>query len=345
MIIGHVNLAAGFRGGERQTELLIRELSMRGYTQVLIVRSNSALADRLHDIPNLTICRISKPYVFHVSAARDCSFLHAHEAKACQYTFLVKVLLRIPYVITRRVPRIPGSNFFTKAIYNNASRIVALSGAIKKSLLLYNRNLSIDIIPSMASQLETNNNTVQEIKNNHSDRFIVGHVGALVNRHKGQKYLIEAAKILADKYNDIDFILLGSGGDERELMQLANGYDNIQFKGFVDNVGDYLGAFDLFAFPSLNEGLGSILLDAMQAKLPIVASEVDGIPDIISNGHNGMLVSPADSQALAEAISMLYENEKLRKSLAENAYGDAKKYTPERITSMYINNIYTGITP
>ena len=344
MIIGHVNLAGGFRGGERQTELLIRELSMRGYTQVLIARSNSALADRLQDIPNLTIRRISKPYVFHASAGRDCSFLHAHEAKACQYTFLVKALLRIPYVITRRVPRIPGNNYFTKAIYNNASKIVALSGAIKNNLLLHNKSLSIDIIPSMASQLVPNKSAVQKIKNDHRNRFIVGHVGALVNRHKGQKYLIKAAKILAEKYNDIDFVLLGSGVDEGELRQLAKGYDNIQFKGFVDNVGDYLGAFDLFTFPSLNEGLGSILLDAMQAKLPIVASDVDGIPDIISNGHNGMLVPPADSQALADAISMLYENEQLRKSLAEKAYDDSKKYTPERITSIYIHNIYTGIT-
>jgi glycosyltransferase involved in cell wall biosynthesis len=118
------------------------------------------------------------------------------------------------------------------------------------------------------------------------------------------------------------------------------GLDNIIFEGFVDNVGDYLAAFDLFAFPSLQEGLGSILIDAMNAELPIVASDVDGIPDLIQNEENGLLVSPADSALLAEKLVCLYEDKELSARLASKAQSDSRRLFPPVITERYLREIY-----
>ncbi|MCW8927219.1 MAG: glycosyltransferase family 4 protein, partial [Gammaproteobacteria bacterium] len=171
-------------------------------------------------------------------------------------------------------------------------------------------------------------------------KFLIGHIGALVNYHKGQQYLIEAARKLATKYPQMHFIFLGRGKDEAWFRELAQGLDNITFEGFVDNVGDYLEVFDLFAFPSLQEGLGSILLDAMRAKLPVVASNVDGIPDLIHQGRNGLLVPVCESQALEQAIERLYRDEALRKELSEQAKVDAFDYVPEKITQRIIDLYY-----
>ena len=79
--------------------------------------------------------------------------------------------------------------------------------------------------------------------------------------------------------------------------------------GWVDNVGDYLQAFDLFLYPSLHEALGSTLLDAMQFGLPIVAGKVGGIPDFVEDGVNGRLVEPENADQLYGAIDELLSNE------------------------------------
>ena len=65
------------------------------------------------------------------------------------------------------------------------------------------------------------------------------------------------------------------------LKAAAAGLSNLTFTGFVDNVGDYLAAFDIFILPSNREGIGSILLDAMEQGLPVIASRVGGVPDIV----------------------------------------------------------------
>lgn len=343
MKIGHVNLAAGFRGGERQTELLIRELSIRGFEQIAVVRKESELGDRLADVKGLKIRRIGKPYILGIGAARGCDLLHAHEAKASQYTYWVKRLLGIPYVITRRVPRVPGSNPLTRAVYRNASVVVALSRAIKASLLKHNPDLTVQIIPSMSAQLPVEQKRVAELRQRFAGKFLVGHVGALVNYHKGQQYLIEAARELAVNYPQMHFIFLGRGKDEIWFRELAQGLGNVTFEGFVDNVGDYLEIFDLFAFPSLQEGLGSILLDAMRASLPIVASEVDGIPDLIQDGKNGILVPPGSSESLSCALKKLFLDSAFRDALAAQAHVDASLYRPEKLAQKYLDYVYFAL--
>jgi len=340
MKIGHINLAAGFRGGERQTGLLIRALAEKGWKQVLIVRKGSALTSRLEDVSGLEMREIAKPFVFHTSVCSDCDLLHAHEAKAGQFAYLCKLIRGVPYVITRRVPKIPKNNFFTRAVYRNAEKITALSGAIRNNLLAYNPALNIVQIPSMASALAVDRETVDKLRKIYAGKFVIGHIGALVNYHKGQQYLLEAATQIRDSVPDAVYLFLGEGKDEAWFNELAGDMENINFVGFVDNVGDYIELFDLFVFPSLQEGLGSILLDVMRAEKPIIASDVDGIPDLIHHNENGILVPPMDSLALSEAIQYMYKDTELRCCLAKRAREDARLYTPELISQRIIDEVY-----
>jgi glycosyltransferase involved in cell wall biosynthesis len=340
MRIGHVNLAAGFRGGERQTGLLIRALAEQGLEQILIVRVGSAIPSRLADVPNLQIREIGKPFILHLAATEGCDLLHAHEAKAAQYAYLCKLRYGIPYIITRRVPKVPKNNMFTRAVYRHAAKITALSGAIRNNLLSFNPALDIAQIPSMASALPVDNDTVLALREQYRGRFVIGHIGALVNYHKGQQYLIAAAHELQQRLPDARFLFLGEGRDEAWFRELSGGMENIEFVGFVDGVGDYIELFDLFVFPSLQEGLGSILLDVMRASKPIIASNVDGIPDLIRHNENGLLVPPADTYALSQAIELLYRDRALRQQLGAQAAKDSLAYSPQEIALLFTDTIY-----
>jgi glycosyltransferase involved in cell wall biosynthesis len=334
--ICHVNLAKGYRGGERQTELLIRELSARGHTQRAVVRAGEELWRRLQGISGLDICPISKPFLLNIGLGRG-HILHAHESKAAHFVHACHFLTGTPYLITRRVDNIPSPSYVTRHMYRNAAVVVAISTAVKRVLNRYEPNLKLQIITSVQARLEAVPGVVSNIRARWPGKLLVGHVGALDNSQKGQLYLIQAARTLMDTHPSLQFVLLGDGKDEAWLRREATGMRNVSFVGYVKNVGDWLAAFDIFAFPSLHEGLGSVLLDAMRFGLPIVASRVDGIPDIVYDGENGLLVPASDEMALAGAIARLAGDKGLRERLGTSGQRIAADYTPELMAKAYLS--------
>ena len=334
-LIAHANFAKGFRGGERQTQLLIETLAARGYRQRLLVRKGSELGRRCRGIENLTVLEIGKPYAFHLARLKGAALLHAHETKAAQFALFGRRLLGIPYIVTRRVDHTIKNNRFNRAIYASAAQCVALSGAIKTEIHKLVPDTDVAIIPSAWSRLAFDGESVGRLKSRFEGKFVVGHIGALVDAHKGQAVLIEAARLLAQTQPDVQVVLLGGGQDEAQLKAAAADLPNVTFEGFVNNVGDYLKCFDLFAFPSRYEGLGSILFDAMQFDVPIVASDVGGIPDIIHHEENGLLVPPGDAVALAAAVERLYLDAALRERLVEAARTQLEHFSPAAMTDRY----------
>jgi glycogen(starch) synthase len=137
---------------------------------------------------------------------------------------------------------------------------------------------------------------------------------------KGVRTLVAAAGLLEDESAQV--ILVGDGPErsalEREAERLGAG-DRLHFVGFVahDRLPPALAHADLLALPSLYEELGTVLLEAMQAGLPVVASKTGGIPDVIEDGVNGMLVPPGDPEALARAIDRLLADRDLARRLSE----------------------------
>lgn len=342
-IITHLNFAKGFRGGERQTQLLIEELSSLGYIQKLIVRKNSELLPRCKKIKNLTIIEISKPYIFYCSQVKGSSILHAHETKALQFAYFCNKILHIPYIVTRRVDNKLKTNFLNKKMYVTASVSVSVSSIIKTEILRVSPNANTTVIFDSYTDNTINLKTSEKIKDRFINKFIVGHIGALDDKHKGQSFLIEAARNLEKSHPNIHFIFLGRGEDEQMLKEKANTLNNITFEGFVDNVNDYINCFDLFVFPSQNEGLGSILLDVMQFEVPIIASDVGGIPDIITNEENGILIPPCSVVDIEKSIISLYENQAKGKRLGSKAKSTLHNYSANNMAHNYAN-IYKKIT-
>ncbi|MDA3947317.1 MAG: glycosyltransferase family 4 protein [Helicobacteraceae bacterium] len=340
--IVHINFAKGFRGGERQTQLLIEQLSQQGYRQKLLTRVNSELAERCAHIDSLDIIPIKKPYILHTGAVKDAAIIQAHETKALQFAYFVHLLYGIPYVVTRRVDNPLKTNFLNKKMYAAAFRTVVLSNAIEKEVLRVSPDAKTTIIPSAYSGISVDETVSRQIAARFKEKFLIGNVGALVDSHKGQSLLIEAAKALEKSHPELHFIILGRGQDEAKFKEQAAGLKNITFEGFVNNINDYVSCFDLFLFPSRHEGLGSILFDVMQLNVPIIATEVGGIPDIIQNNVNGLLIPPADAIAIERSVLTLYRDRELRERLKTAAKSTADRYSPENMARAY-DNLYTSV--
>lgn len=334
MRIVHVNLARGYRGGERQTELLIRALAGMGVPQAVWGRTGEPLLERLRDVPRLDRLALNSPYLSALPASRAGDVLHAHEAKAAHVAHAVHRLRGRPYLITRRVTNMPKAGHWTRAVYRHAARVVAISTAVSDVLRAWEPQVKPVRIPSAASLQTPDPQRVAALRAMQPGPLRIGQVGALVDHHKGQRVLLEALR-LAPSLADCPVLLIGAGEDEAALRLAARDLPQVVFTGFVDNVADHLAALDLFVFPSREEGLGSVLIDAMAQGLPIAASRVGGIPELIEDGQTGLLIPPGDAPALAAALTRLVADAELRARLGAAARQAAAAYTPEAMATAY----------
>lgn len=185
------------------------------------------------------------------------------------------------------------------------------------------------------------------------DCLVVGTVGRLVEV-KGHKYFIQAAHkiindiqsrfkdIMGQAYKGIKFIIVGDGPLMADLKKDANSLgisDSVIFTGWRNDAPVVMSAFDIFVLPSLNEGMGKVLVEAMLLKKPTIASNVGGIPDLIRNGENGILTSTASPDDLAKAIFELINSEKRRTKMGNSGRLIAEFYSDramvEKIESLY----------
>jgi len=335
MRIAHINMARGYRGGERQAELLIRSLDKLGQDQVLIARPNCPLAERLADA-GIEI-RNCSGLVSAYRATRGVDVVHSHEGRGVYAAWLRNEVSGTPYVITRRVNNPLGNSALTRRAYTRASAVASVAADVARIVTAFDARIRSCVIHSSSSGLPVDPAAARSIRDDFPGKWIVGNVGALDNAQKGQEYIIEVARRLQSSHPELQFLLVGGGGDEAMLRELAADLPNVAFAGWVDNVGDYLAAFDLFILPSNKEGIGGILLDAMDRALPIVASRVGGLPEIVHDGDNGILIDPRSPDQLEQAILRLYDDPDLRRALGARGREFARGFTADAMAEQYLD--------
>lgn len=150
---------------------------------------------------------------------------------------------------------------------------------------------------------------------------------------KGLIYLLDAVRCLRERGESVELSIVGSGEQEAELrgrVEAAGLQDVVSLEGYVPPgpaLDSYFEAADVFVLPSLSEGVPKVLIEAMARALPVVATDVGGVQDIISDGRSGLLVPPADVGALSEAVQRLARDEVLRGLLSEGALEFAREHT------------------
>jgi len=177
------------------------------------------------------------------------------------------------------------------------------------------------------------------------DSLVVGTVARL-SRQKGIEYLLHAAKTVIKQFPDITFIIAGKGPLESQLKGLSIKLgisDKVKFLGFNDDIPKLLSVIDIFVLPSLWEGMPNVVLEAMAAGKPVIATDTGGSKDIIDSGINGVLVEPKNSEALAEAILALLGDPAQRKRLGESARDKVKERFPIDKMVSKTEQIYTKL--
>jgi glycosyltransferase involved in cell wall biosynthesis len=152
-------------------------------------------------------------------------------------------------------------------------------------------------------------------------KILVGSVGRFVDV-KGHKYFIEAALDLIRKRDDIYFVLAGDGPLRKEYLEMisrAGAADRFHVIGWQENTSAVIKALDIFVLPSLNEGMGRVLVEAMFLQKPVIATRVGGVPSVVSGGA-GLPVEPASSPEIEKAIERLINDPGGSRNMARKAH-------------------------
>lgn len=140
------------------------------------------------------------------------------------------------------------------------------------------------------------------------DTLLIGGVGCL-EPIKGFAYFIEAAAKLVNKHPHIQFVHAGTGALETKFKEFAEPLgDRFHFLGLRNDIPALMAALDLLVVPSVNEGMGRVVLEAGAAGTPAIASDVGGLPEVVLDGKTGLIVPPKDPTAISEAIEVLIDN-------------------------------------
>ncbi len=306
-----------WRGGQEQLFTLIRGLRQRGHEVHLVYSPDSALGNRSREIGALLHPLAIRSEIGLISLLRLSSIIKRVRPDVLAFNTPKPILIgtiasRFAPVgirlIFRRVDFPLRRFFFSRLKYTwGIDGIITISDSIKNRLqsagvpgskitTIY-EGIDLPLYPKRTRLLQSGN------------QLVVGTVSHL-SREKGMSHLIEAASLIPDVNKRFQFVIVGEGACLPELVGLARKkkLGNFTFTGFRSDIPQLMDTFDLFVLPSLSEGLSSAILEAMASSLPVIASNVGGIPELVKDGENGLLVAPADSAALAKAIQRLAEN-------------------------------------
>ena len=222
-------------------------------------------------------------------------------------------------------------------IYHRYVKIICISKQVQNSLIKWVPKIKekIEIIPNgIPMNSKSNDNPLMK-------KYDVLFVGRLVQQ-KGIIFLLEAVSILQKKYKKIIRVaVVGDGPLKKELIKVCEELkikDSVEFLGFQRDVDQIMRSSRILVLPSRWEGFGLVLLEAMKNKLPIIATNVGGIPEIITDGHEGILVPKENPKILANSINRLLENSKLRNQFIQNAYKKVQNhYSIEKYTHNMFN--------
>lgn len=169
-------------------------------------------------------------------------------------------------------------------------------------------------------------------------------VGTVANFEpvKGHRFLLEAAILVRREVPNVKFVLVGTGPTQPKMMRRAKslGLDgSVVFAGYREDAPRIAGAFDVFVLASLIEGLSVALIEAMALGKPLVVTSVGGLPEVVENGRQGLIVPPRSPRALADAIIRILKTPELARQFGEAArtrarYFDIRKAV-ERVEQVY----------
>ena len=340
MKVLHVNLETNWGGGEKQLIQLMEGSSAE--SRLFCVR-NSKLHQYCQDNHlNHNCVASSSPYkllsVFkfiRVCKQFKPDIIHLHTSRAHTLGVIVQLFLKIPpLVVTRRMSSPLKTNFFSRYKYNHPTikKIICVSEAVRTAVskLVHEKKLTTIYGGVNISQTEEkiDRNFLTKRHPHLIGKQVIGFVASLTDV-KDPLLFIQAAAKISQTLPDAAFLMIGEGDLKNDLMSQVhqqNLAEVFHFTGFLKESVAAISSLDLLMITSRNEGIPNVILEAFVTKTPVVSVDVGGIPELIQHNETGKS-SSRDSEELAEKTIQLLTNSTLSKSLAENAYHKAQKFS------------------
>lgn len=330
----HLNTERTWRGGEQQTLYLLQGLSKRGIASDLICQPDSPMAHHAGQAGLNVIPVAMQGEVDLLAAVRIRSFvrknhydmIHSHTSHAHSLAFAASLGCGAKRLVTRRVDfsifrhsflHLSGIKYRFMADY-----FIAISQKIKDVLM--DDGIAAGRIFVIHSGIDPRRFSGQRPDHLRSEFNLAADEKVVINvahlaGHKGQKHLVRAIPVVLEKIPNVRFFIIGTGelmGDLKGLAASLGLGRHLTFTGFREDVGAFYNLADLFVMSSVQEGLGTAVLDALAVAKPVVATRSGGIPEIISDGETGRLVEPASPTALAKGIIELLTHADLARKMA-----------------------------
>ncbi|MBI2822074.1 MAG: glycosyltransferase family 4 protein [Acidobacteria bacterium] len=311
-----------WRGGQEQIFTLLGGLQQRGIEVALLAPAGGPLSEKARQlkIPHIPLCWKGEltpahwPTLHRVLKGKRWDIVHFNTPSGITMAAFLSRRAGVPVrVLSRRVNfPLRGALSRWKYLYS-ADYIIAVSSGIRETLV---RNGiprdRIDVVYEGVDVAELE--AVDPRRLYPATELVIGCV-AFLSREKGHAVLLEAFARLRRRRPATRLVLVGDGPQrpllERQAAELGISGE-VRFVGFQEEVASFLRGFDIFVLPSLSEGLSSSILAAMAVSLPVVASNVGGIPELVLPGTTGLLVPPGEARELAGALEHLADHPGLR---------------------------------
>src|SRR3989338_1463671 len=315
-------------GGEDELLKEINEIGVRTFPLKNLVREISPAKDILAYFEIKKLAKLIKPDILHLNSSKA-GVLGAFAGKHAGVKKIIYTVhgfsfnepmakwKKYLYLLAEKLSAKYKDKIICVSEFDRQTGIKNKIGDQKKLITIHNGVGQIELLDK---------NQARQLLNLPPDKIVIGTIANFYPT-KGLNYLISAANEVIKNYPNILFRLIGFGQLENELRQQIKklNLENNFFIGKLLAGNRYLLAFDYYVLPSVKEGFPYAILEAMQTGLPIIATNVGGIPEIIKDGQNGLLVNPADPKSITNAIDYLMKNQGAADRLAKQAKIDVVK--------------------
>jgi L-malate glycosyltransferase len=341
----HVDTERGWGGGQRQVHALATGMLRRGHESWVMARPDSLLAAALAR-DGIPVVPLAPAFEWDpVAAGRLRALLrrvradvvHAHAAHAVSLAALAVVGTRVPLLVTRRVALPLRRNPLSRWKYARPARFIAVSQRVRS--VLRAGGVAAERISVVHSGVEVGRAAAPASAATlralgvEPGRPLVVMVSALIPPHKDPATFLAAIAAVRDAGDDVQALLVGDG----PLAAAANRLRSrlglagvVRLVGFRRDAVELLAAADVAVLSSRDEGLGTTLLDAMMAGVPVAATAAGGVTEVVRDGVDGLLVPVGDGAALGAAIGRLLREADLRAGLVAAARERVRQFSIDR---------------
>lgn len=358
MRVLHISSPKTWRGGEQQLMYLVEELNQLGVWQMVMCPFNSSVHKYClkNHINHVTFFKgfSANPMVAfkvnHISKREKINLIHVHDSHAHNFAILSSVLSnnQLPIIVSRRVdfPIQGGPVSMFKYNHPRVSKVLCVSKAIKKIMEpSIDDQSKLEVVYSGVDlekfNSEISDSGIRKELGIGDDTILIGNVAALAP-HKDYPTFVKTAKAVIEAGVDAHFVAIGDGPSRKHVEEVIEEMQmtaHLTLLGFRDDIITLFPQLDVFLITSETEGLGTSILDAQVAGVPIVATEAGGIVEIVENEVNGLTAPVADYGALAQQLLRYAAYADLRMSMAtkakETVRGFSKSQTAKRTLEIY----------